>query len=517
MLKMATFTPAFPGRAKTCPFPGLMLGSKQSSTYPGGKSRSRPAQGWAGEKRGCASNSFFASGLAGDHFEHPEWFCHGLPKKFNAGIWRLFGLSLAILLVSCAGGREAPSDTELVFKHGKLAGDPRVMEDLLHEFERQHPGVTVREEVLPSSTDQQHQYYAINFDSGSVPFDLFAADVIWVSEFARAGWIRPLDAIVSSNEQEAYFASTVEAATFDGHLYAIPWYIDVGVLYYRKDLLERYGFGPPRTWPELVRIAQIVLEGQRDANLKGFVWPGKQYEGLVCVAFEFIWGHGGSILDPNGRLDAEEALRFMRDLIVREGVSPPLVSTADEEATRLLFGDGRAVFMRNWPYVWSLLQQPGSLVRDKVGVASLPSFSGYAPASTLGGWMLAMPSVTAHPRLAADLAKFLTASHVQQRLARELGYHPALRSLYADPSMVETDPSLTDLYPVFLTARPRPVTPYYLMLSQVLQPEFSAVVVGRKSSHDAIVSATRQIAEILNSDSTRDEAERSRGHDVAFR
>ncbi len=419
-------------------------------------------------------------------------------------------------LVSCAAGNEPQSATELVFKHGKLTGDPRVMQSLLRDFERQHPGVTVREEVLPASTDQQHQYYAINLDSGHVPFDVFAVDVIWVPEFARAGWILSVDDLLLSSERNDYFVSALQAATFDGRLYAIPWYVDAGVLFYRRDLLARYGFGPPRTWPDLVHIVRTVLDGERNPALKGFLWPGKQYEGLVCAALEFIWGHGGTIMNPSGMADAGAGLSFMRGL-VNDGISPPLVSTSDEEATRLLFGDGRAIFMRNWPYVWSLLEQDDSPLRGQVGLTALPSFPGYPSISTLGGWMLAVPNHGSQPRLAADLIAFLTSPKVQLQLALELGYHPARHSLYADPVLRRTHPSLEHLFPVFLAARPRPVTPYYLMLSQVLQPEFSAALVGRKTPEAALASVRKQMVNLGIGDPSQTDAGHTTEDRLVFR
>jgi multiple sugar transport system substrate-binding protein len=405
-------------------------------------------------------------------------------------------MAACLALTACAKP-ESPSTVRLVFKHGKLTGDARAMRALLNEFEQAHPGVELREEVLPASTDQQHQYYAINLDSDEVPFDILAVDVIWVAEFAKAGWILPLDHLLPSPRRDAYFPATIEAATFNDHIYAVPWYIDAGVLYYRRDLLERYGLPPPRTWSDLATAVRTILERERDPHLKGFVWPGKQYEGLLCVALEFVWGHGGSLVDAGGASEAIAALEFLRGL-VRDGISPPLVSTSDEEGTRLLFGDGRAVFMRNWPYVWTLLQQEGSPVKGKIGLMPLPAFSGYETASTLGGWMLAIPRRSRHPHLAAEFVRFLASPAMQTRLARDFGYHPALREPYGDPSLLRTDPSLEDLYRVFLTAKPRPVTPYYLMLSQILQPELSAVVVGRKTPVEALASAGKQMRRLVD-------------------
>ncbi len=421
----------------------------------------------------------------------------GLGYRLEVALLLLY-VSLTVLSCLQGGndGASFASSTVVIFKHGKLSGDPRTFEALLREFERRHPGVLVREELLPSSTDQQHQFYAINLEDQRTTFDLLAADVIWVQEFARAGWVQDLDHLLPPLERDLYFPAAIQAATFEQHLHAIPWYMDAGMLYYRRDLLDRYGFSPPRTWPELVRIARTILQGERERTLHGFVWQGKQYEGLVCVALEFIWGHGANSLseeDPG----AEAALTFMRNLIVRDKISPAMVLTADEEATRHLFGAGRALFMRNWPYAWPLFQQEGSPVRGKVGIAPLPSFPGYESASTLGGWMLAIPRRAAHQREAAQLIAFLTSPEIQRRMALDIGYKPARRDLYRDPALLQSQPWLRELAPVLLAARPRPLSPYYLMLSQALQPELSAALVGTKSPREALASAKRQMTHIL--------------------
>ena len=403
-----------------------------------------------------------------------------------------------VLLCGCSPSDRAglePEITTLVFKHGKVAGDPRAMAAILREFESRHPGVQVREEILPSSSDQQHQFYAVTLEGKQAPFDLFAVDTVWVQEFARAGWLRPLDDLLPSADRDRYFPGPIQAATFRGRLYAAPWYIDAGVLYYRRDLLDRYGFVPPRTWPELVSMSRAILDAEGDARLAGFVWQGKQYEGLVCVALEFLRSHGSDLWDGDER-EAATALQFMRDVIAKDRVTPSAMATADEEGTRHLFGAGRAIFMRNWPYAWTLFQQPDSAVRNRVGIAPLPAFPGYVNAPTLGGWTLAVPSRAAHPQEAADLIRYLISPEVQRRLALEVGYKPVRSDLY-DDALFGPQPWLRDVLPAFLAARPRPVTPYYLMISQMAQPELSAVVVGRKTPEAAIRSIRKQTALLL--------------------
>ncbi len=399
-----------------------------------------------------------------------------------------------------SGPKEGP--VRLVLKLGKIFGDPEPLRQLLDRFEKENPGVRVREETLPSSSDEQHQFYATNLEAGSSDFDVFSLDVIWVPAYARAGWLREVTGLLSAAEREDFFPGPVEAVQYQDRWYAVPWYIDAGLLYYRKDLLEKYGYHSPRTWPELVRVAQAVLS--REKGVYGFLWQGKQYEGLVCNVLEYTGSRGGRVLQ-GGRvvIDSPEnrgALRFMRDLIGKYRVSPPLVTSMAEEAARNVFGNGGALFMRNWPYAWRLLQREGSPVRGKIGIAPLPFFPGGRSAPTLGGWQLGINRHSQHPREAEKLLAFLASSSSQKFLALSVGYQPTRKSLYQDRDLAETQPLLPRLYGIFMEACPRPVTPYYMMITQVLQPEFSAALSGIKSYEKALRSARRQVEHIMGAE-----------------
>lgn len=397
---------------------------------------------------------------------------------------------------------EKTAEKTLIFKHGKIAGDPAHFRRLLDRFEKENPGIKVKDETLPASTDEQHQFYVINLEGKGSDFDVLSMDVIWVPEFARAGWLRDVSGLLSEKERADFFPGPMQAVTYGGRIYAIPWYVDAGLLYYRKDLLMRYGLPPPRTWQELVVTARSITS--REDGIYGFVWQGKQYEGLVCNVLEYLWSNGGEVLrDGQLVINSPEnvyALRFMRGLIVRYQVTPPLVTTAIEEPTRHIFGSGRALFMRNWPYALTIFEKEGSPVRGKVGIAPLPSFPGKEAASTLGGWQLGINRHSKHPDAAERLIKFLISPGTQKELALVVGYKPSRKSLYNDPELLRAQPFTRRLYEVFMKARPRPVTPYYMMITQVMQPEFSAAMSGIKTPEEALNSAQRQIEFILKAE-----------------
>jgi len=409
-------------------------------------------------------------------------------------------LAAALAVIGCSGepAAERAGERTIVFKHFRLFGDPGAFAALLREFEAQHPGIRVRAETLPAASDEQHQFYVINLRGGSRDFDVLALDVIWVAEFARAGWIADVGDLLPADEHDALFPASLDAVTYRGRQYAVPWFVDAGLLYYRRDLLERYGFPVPRTWSELADAARTIAE--REPGVHGFVWQGRQYEGLVCTALEIIWSSGGDVLDGERVvLESPESLRALEFLqsLVPNGVSPALVTTATEEPSRHVFGSGRAVFLRNWPYAWTLFERPDSQVRGKVGVAPLPHFEGHESAAALGGWNLGINARSRHPDEAATFVRFMATPAAQRTLALAYGYNPALRVLYGDPELLAAQPHLEALRDALDAARSRPVTPRYAQLSQVLQSELSAVVTGLKRPEDALAAAQREAERIM--------------------
>ncbi len=415
---------------------------------------------------------------------------------------RLLLVACLLFPAACRGPVTGPEPVTLVFKHAKILGPSDPLPRLLREFEARHPGIRVKSESLPWSTDQQHQFYVINLEGGNPGFDLLMLDVIWVPEFARAGWLLDLTPFLAADELAPHFPVAVETATYDGRIWAVPWIMNVGLLYYRADLLEKYRLRPPETYAELVGQVRLIREGERDLRLDGFLWQGKQYEGLVVNVLEGLWANGAEFIDRDGRLfpdpaRAEEVLAFLR-MLIESDVSPAWVTAADEELTRRAFGDGRAIFLRNWPYALDLFQAPGSAVRGKVGIAPLPRHArGTRAAGAAGGAHLAIYRGTRHPEAAVELARFLTADHAQKAMASGVALNPTRTLLYRDPDLLRDHPYLPRIGALAAGARPRPVTPYYLMLSTAVQPEFSAALVGVKTPARAIAGARRRIDHFL--------------------
>ncbi len=424
----------------------------------------------------------------------------------NGSYLLLLALSAA-LAVGCWGCRRerpAPRPGEpvtVVFRHAKHPRYTAVTE-LIKQFEAENPDIRIREELLPASTDEQHQFYVMNLAAGADDVDVIDMDVIWVPEFARAGWLAELTPHIPKEELAPLNASALRADWLDGKLWGVPWFVDAGVLYFRRDLLEKYGFAPPRTYEELAQQARHILNGEADPRLAGFVWQGMQYEGLVCAALEFIRGNGGDVLDDQGhpaltRPETVAALHFMYGLIRDAGITPPLVTTLNEEAARFMFQSGRAIFMRNWPYAWRLLNREDSPVAGRVGLTMVPHFTGGRSAPTLGGWHLGINARSPHKSEAVRFIRFMIRYASQRQVLLDVGVLAAHMELYRDPEIRAQMEILEHLLPSLEATEPRPVTPYYLMISQILQPELSAVVAGIRRPERAMEIAEPQVAHLL--------------------
>ncbi len=410
-----------------------------------------------------------------------------------------FLIVLSLLLDGC---RAKPAG--ITFMVGGAPNELMFFEALLRNFTVK-TGVEVT--LIRQSTDsaQRKQGILLALRGKQTEPDVMLLDVGWIGQIAASEWLEPLEPY--QIDSAPFFKSVIDLAdTYEGKLIGLPLYIDGGLLYYRKDLLEKYGFsGPPKTWSELREMCEKVISGERSTNPNfwGYVWQGAQYEGLSCNALEFFTSAGGGFFvgtaTPKIYQKANvEALDFMCSLIWQNPVSPPNTFTdMKEEETRLMFHNGNALFQRNWPYAWGLHNASDSPIKGKVGISPLPGFAVGQGASTLGGWHIVMSRFSDKKRESAELIKFLTSAEVQTAMAVRLGWNPGRADVYDDPIILKANPALADLKKVFEGAVPRPVIPYYSAVSQILQKHVSAALAGRVDSKKALELAQKEISELI--------------------
>ncbi|MQT15502.1 ABC transporter substrate-binding protein [Segnochrobactrum spirostomi] len=376
----------------------------------------------------------------------------------------------------------AADRTPITFASAKFFGN-RTVAEMVDVFNQSQSRILVKYDELPppSASTEVHQGLVQRLAKKDGAPDVFTQDVVWIAEFAGAGWALPLDQYVSAEEAAAYFPGVLAACKWNGKLSALPWYVDSGMLYYRKDLLEAAGAAVPQTWDDLVKTATEI---QKAGKAKiGFSWQGKQAEVLICDLVEFVTSHGGSILAANGKTveiaepNAVAAVQFMYDTIAKYRISPTDVRSWDEEPSRAPFTAGDAVFLRNWSYVYPIAQDPkASSVDGKVGVAPLPHFAGGKSAACLGGYQYGVNATTRHREAAIEFLKWLSSPATQLLFATELGLAPSRPAVFDSPELGKAQPFMQTLKPVFVGATPRPVTPKYSQVSLALQSAVSRAI-----------------------------------------
>jgi len=397
----------------------------------------------------------------------------------------------------------ADEPTNIVFLTWK-ASQPQVWKGLIQEFHRENPGIRVQLQVGPHSSTEYHAIVTQRLKNKDVSVDVFFMDVIWPPEFANAGWVMDLTHNFTRQKQARFLPGPVAANTYRGKIYGVPCYLAAGLFYYRNDLLRKYGLHPPRTWNEMLSQGYVILKGENDLGLNIYSGQFKQYEGLVCNMMEFIWSNGGAVVDSQtgkpalATPPAVNAVSFVRDKIIGKA-APRGVINYEEPESLDLFIQGKAVFHRNWPYAWSIANNPKrSRVAGKVGVGSLPAFSGHTSVSALGGWQFGINRWSRYQKEAWRFVQFMTSHQTQKILALGAGLAPTRTSVYQDPEVQEKMPHLKAFLPAFERARPRLPSPVYPMISQELQRFFSHAIVKKKSDVRALAkAASNRIQKLL--------------------
>jgi multiple sugar transport system substrate-binding protein len=371
-------------------------------------------------------------------------------------------------------------------------------------FNAKHPAIRVVRRDTPDAADQRHQLYVQWLNAGASDPDILQLDVVWTAEFAAAGWILPLDRF--HPDTASFFRTTIAANRWRDSLFAMPWFVDVGMLYWRTDLMR----SPPTTFKQLVSSAQRAR--QEHGLPYGLVWQGARYEGLVTTFLEYLGAYGGQILE-GGRVvvnseAGRRALNEMRDEIYRDGVVPQAVLTWHEEESRFAFQNGETAFMRNWPYAYGLMQDSSeSKVKGKFSVAAMPAAPGGSPAAALGGQQLAINRHTEYPDAAWAVIDYLTQPEQMRERAQVMGQFPTRPDLFAGAGLAKVLPIAPDTARQIIEyAVPRPVTPVYTQLSEILQIYLHRALTRQSDPAAALAQAQTQMQRLLDRSGLGNEA-----------
>ncbi len=367
--------------------------------------------------------------------------------------------------------------TELAIATGSTGIDVKILREMSDRYEKA-TGNKVKIVTMPASTTDQFEQYKVWLSAGSSDVDVYLSDGQWAPQLASP-YVDLSDAV--KDVIKGHFPAIVASQTVDGRLVGMPFYTDAPALFYRKDLLDKYKQSVPKTWAEMASEAKLIEDGERAAGNKdmwGFVFQGNAYEGLTCDALEWVKSYGGGVIvEQDGTISVDNpkavaALEGAKSWI--DTIAPPGVLAYMEDESRGVWQTGNAVFMRNWPYAYSLGNSEGSRIKGLFDVTTLPDGGG-GSAATLGGRSLAVSKYSKHPKEAIELVKWLASPDMQKLSALEAAHLPTIVALYDDPDIAKAQPVIPRWKNVVLNAVARPATVTKLKYNEVSADFWSAV------------------------------------------
>jgi trehalose/maltose transport system substrate-binding protein len=318
-------------------------------------------------------------------------------------------------------------------------------------------GIEINIVPKPQDSTQNFATYQRFFQGKSSDVDVMMLDVIWPGSLAPH--LVDLSQALA-DEAKLHYDTIIQNNTVDGKLVAMPWFGDFGMLYYRTDLLEKYGYDkPPTTWDELQDMATKIKDGEKsNASFTGFVFQGDAYEGLTCDALEWIASAGGgTIVDENGKVTVnnDKAVGMLNKAKGWVGnISPRDVTSFQEEDARNVFQGGNAAFMRNWPYAYAEGNSSDSPIKGKFDVAPLPAAGGEKHYGTVGGWQLGVSQYSKSKEASIEFIRYMTSPEVETWRAVVGSYVPTMDKVASDPAVVKAMPFLENLQDVVRVTRP---------------------------------------------------------------
>ena len=400
------------------------------------------------------------------------------------------------LLTGCSGGSAPQSgSTEeggtgpITFASGKdLTG---AMPQLIDMWNEKHPDQEVTFLELSASPDDQRNSFIQDFQAKSGKYDVIWMDVVWTSEFAARGWLEPLDEAKVGGD--AVIPAAKATAVYDGEMYGAPFMTNAGLLYYRSDLVPT----PPTTWAELEAACEVAKANAMDCYAGQFA----QYEGLTVNVAEAINSAGGTFLSEDGTKvtvdspEAREGLQHLVDMFQNGDINEAAITYKEQESANA-FLDGKLMFLRNWPYVYTAASADDSAIKGKFGMAQLPGKDGLR-VSSLGGIDLAVNAFSKNKETAKAWVEWMQSEEAQRVLVSVMNQASVLTDLYTDPDLVAVSPYLPTLKESELTAVPRPQTPNYNAVSLAIQKNGYAALQGQLTVDEAITKMAADLEQAI--------------------
>ncbi len=411
-------------------------------------------------------------------------------KKFSKIV--LLMLTVSIILGGTVWG--APKKVTLNALFMKQAGySEEDITAMSKEFEKANPNIA----VVPNFVAYESLEQKILTSATTGGYDVVLIDAPWTAKFAKAGIVKDVTSKLAAADRKEIFGGALDAVVYQGKLYGMPWLNDVRYLFYNKKMLQAAGFNaPPKTYDELLTQAKALKS-------KGIVkypivasWA--QAEALICDYTSFSYAFGGGMISKDGKpqLTAAgnvKALDFMANSL-KEGLTNPKSTEFLEEDVRGTFSSGNAAFALNWTYMYNMAKDPKeSKVTEDVGIAISPGTGKIVSATVNGGMGLSITAGSKNVNEAWKYINYLASKDVQKKYAQNA--LPIWKSLFNDKAVIATNPAVVNVSKVqydYIVNRPQ--VPWYGELSTELQVRIQEVLLGKKTSAQALKEAQTKAA-----------------------
>ncbi len=430
-----------------------------------------------------------------------------LPFKTRRKFWRPLSKLLIVVLaiqVLCLllWGLTWPREASIALSFVVPQDEVGPWEAVIADFEKTHPDIRIYLVADPErtyTTDQRKAIYTADFQTTVAQYDLVYMDVVWASQFANQ--LLDLMPLVKRDQVDlaGFLPSELSDNPQENGLHRLPMRSDVGVLYYRKDLLDQSDLSLPSTLSELGQAVD-TLQQTLGVNF-GYLWQGRSYEGLVANAYEVMRSFDATWIDPLGKQvglstpSAIRAVQLLRDLI-QQGISPLIVTDYTEQSSLEAFKQGQAVFLRGWPYFWTEIAQQDW--NAEVAIALPFSFTDKPGVGCRGGWGFGIAQNAAHPEAAWEAIKYFTSEAAQKRFVLASGFLPSRRSLFQDSEIIDKYPMMPQMLDFLEQSSVfRPSIPQYDAASEILQTALGKVLRGQQSAEAALKQAQQETEALL--------------------
>jgi multiple sugar transport system substrate-binding protein len=362
------------------------------------------------------------------------------------------------------------------------------LQKLMDQFNAQHPNGKVTFHELPDNADQQRQQMIQNTQIKNPKMATLSMDVVWTAEFAAKQYVEALPP--EQFPTDSFVKATVDSATYFGKLYGYPSTSDGGLLYYRKDLLDKYQLQPPTSFDEMKAACDKIQAGEKDSKLGCYAGQYNKYEGLTVNFDEAVHGAGGVIVGEDGKpnVATPEATKGLSTLVdwFKDGHIPKAAITWQEENGRTAFQHGELIFHRNWGYVYNRAQSDkDSEIKGKFDVAPLPGITGPG-VSSLGGHNYAIAKYAENKGTATDWLKFVSSPEAQKSNTLATSNSPAVESVYSDPDVLKKFPFMPTQLKSIQTAKPRPKAVEYGDVTLAIQDAAYGALQGQTAPDAAL-------------------------------